>query len=273
MIEISEIKSRARGSLEGRLFGNVWMALVLCNVLYALIVGLPSSFSTFSHYLPTAVTASVTVPLLFCGMLLGGPMAYGFARVYHKLAKGGKRVEIGDLFSGFRDYLGDTFVLGLMRSLYIFLWSLLLIVPGIVKAYSYSMAFYIQQDSEDKNWRNCLDESKELIYGYRGKLFLMDLSFIGWYIVGALCFGVGVFWVEAYHAAARAHFYEELKKIKKGDAGEPDGEERDDFAAPTEEDDRDVFDFGARNAERPSNDDRDVFDYGGSDSDETDREE
>ena len=94
--------------------------------------------------------------------------------------------------------------------------------------------YFIFQESDGKKaWRECIDESKNLTDGYKGKLFLLDLSFIGWFILGFLCFGIGVLWVSVYHQEARAHFYEELKTIKYGATEEP--------AAPQEAEDEAVF--------------------------------
>ncbi|MBO4472690.1 MAG: DUF975 family protein [Clostridia bacterium] len=216
MSENKRIRQKALDSLEHRLFGSVWVSLVVCSVIYSLIVGLPSSVSSLTSRLVPVVGALIGFPLMLVSAVISGPMTYGFTRVFLKVARGDKRIDIAEMFSGFREEIGESFLLGLLRSIFVFLWSLLLIVPGIVKAYAYSMAFYIQQEAKDKNWRVCLDESAALMDGYKGKLFLLDLSFIGWYIVGLLCFGVGMLWVSVYHAEARAHFYEELKREKLG---------------------------------------------------------
>ena len=222
MILIGEMKERARHSLERRLFGKVWITFVLCNLIVALILGLPNTIGSMITRASAAAGAIVEFLLLLGTVVVSGPLNYGVARMYHKAAKGEPCGKIENLFIGFKEDFADSWVLGFMRNLYIFLWSLLLIVPGIVKAYSYSMAFFIQQESEEKDWRTCLDESNELTYGYKGKLFLADLSFIGWYLLGAICFGVGLLWVEAYHIETRAHFYEELKKIKRKDEAAPE---------------------------------------------------
>lgn len=214
MIRNSEIRERARISLERRLFGSVWMTLLVCNLLYAAIIGIPNMLSSVITRISPAVGALLGFLFVVATVILQGPLGYGLARMYHKVAKGERVGTVTDLFVGFREDFPDSWLLGFMRTLFIALWSLLLIIPGIVKAYAYSMAFFIQQEAKDKNWRSCLDESADLTYGYKGKLFLLDLSFIGWYLVGLLCLGVGVLWVEVYHAEARAHFYEELKKIK-----------------------------------------------------------
>ena len=120
-------------------------------------------------------------------------------------------MNIPDIFNGFRDDFSNTFLIGLMTTLFTMLWSLLFVIPGIVKAYSYSMAMYIKNDNPDYDWRKCIDESQEMMSGHKADLFMLDLSFLGWMIVGTLCAGVGVFWVNAYMSAAHAQFYEDLR--------------------------------------------------------------
>ena len=94
--------------------------------------------------------------------------------------------------------------------LFIFLWSLLLFIPGIVKAYAYSMVYYVKADHPEYGWRECLDESQRLMTGHKWEKFVLDLSFIGWGIVGSLCLGVGTLWVMTYMAATEAQYYEYL---------------------------------------------------------------
>ena len=115
-------------------------------------------------------------------------------------------------------------ILGFLKNIFIMLWMLLLIVPGIVKSYSYAMAYYLRQDdvSKEKQAIDYINQSKEMMNGYKWKLFCLDLSFIGWYIVGALCLGIGVFFVAPYHEVARANFYEELK-LASGMVNPPEG--------------------------------------------------
>ena len=101
--------------------------------------------------------------------------------------------------------------MGLMSSLFVLLWSLLLLIPGIVKSYAYEMIYYIKADHPEYDWRACLKESQKMMKGHKGELFMLDLSFLGWYLVGALCLGIGDLWVIPYHEAAKAQFYLNLK--------------------------------------------------------------
>ena len=72
------------------------------------------------------------------------------------------------------------------------------------------MSYYIKLDNPELGANDCITASRKLMKGHKWQLFVLDLSFIGWYIVGMLCFGVGVLWVQAYHEVARAEFYNSL---------------------------------------------------------------
>ena len=225
MTENKFIRAKARDTLEHKLFGNVWLMLVIASLIYGAIVGIPSSIGSA---LPGNAKFAAGWIFSIASLVIAGPMDYGVARLFLNTKRGEKKIDFLDLFTGFKEDFQNTILLGALRSLFIFLWSLLLIVPGIIKAYSYSMSMYIQQEAKDKEWRKCLDLSEKIMYGYRKKLFFLDLSFIGWYIVGALCLGVGALWVSVYHGMARAHFYEELKEFRKdvfAEFGEPVSEE------------------------------------------------
>jgi uncharacterized membrane protein len=140
-------------------------------------------------------------------------LTYGYACVFLPIIRAKKeKVEIPAYFGG-TEQIGGLVVLSLMTNLFVFLWSLLFIIPGFVKAYAYSMAPYIKYDHPEYSWKRCLDESKAMMKGYKWKLFCLDLSFIGWNIVGMLCFMVGSYWVLPYTKAAQVCFYEELKKV------------------------------------------------------------
>ena len=261
-MEIRTIKDRAYADLEKRIFGYVWIMLILCALITSFVSSIPSLLSTLLSRFSPRIGSLLGVPLLICGCLVGGPMTFGMTGIYLRTAQGKNKdgkINFSDLFLGFKNHFAESAVLYFLRNLFIFLWSLLFIIPGIIKAYSYSMAFYIQQENKDKNWRTCLDESTALTDGYKGKLFLLDLSFIGWYIVGFLCLFVGVLWVSAYHNMARAEFYEELKRIKFGTGETESGEEDpdpflDSYAPSQQEDDPYRFDDAADHPSKKKDD-------------------
>lgn len=190
----AELKQRARAQLGGRIFGNPWLlALLVCIIVDGISLAAGS-------FLP-AVGA----------ILLTGPMGYGAAYVFLKQARDYRQMQLGDIFRGFQDDFGTTFLIGFLTSLFTALWSLLFVIPGIVKAYAYSMAYYVKVDHPDYNWKACVDESRRLMNGHKWEKFVLDLSFLGWIIVGALCLGIGTLWVTPYMSATDAQFYEYVR--------------------------------------------------------------
>lgn len=189
----SEWKAAARAQLGGGIFKDQWlMGVVFCLVVSA-IVGAAGSI------LPGVGALVVT-----------GPMLYAQKYAFLAQAREGRGIDLNDLFRGFRDDFGGTLLISLLSGLFIFLWSLLLFIPGIVKAYAYSMVYYVKADHPEYGWRECLDESQRLMTGHKWEKFVLDLSFIGWGIVGSLCLGVGTLWVMTYMAAPEAQYYEYL---------------------------------------------------------------
>ena len=190
----AEIKARAKYQLGGNIFSNAWMmALLVCVILSAV-----------------SMAAGTVVPAVGA-LVVCGPMSYGVFYVFLKQSRDLEPIKLTDVFKGFTDCFGDSFLIGLMTSIFTILWSLLFVIPGIVKAYAYSMAYYVKIDHPDYDWNMCITESRRIMKGNKGKLFVQDLSFIGWYIVGSLVLGFGTLWVVPYHIAANAQFYESIK--------------------------------------------------------------
>ena len=121
-------------------------------------------------------------------MLVMGAFALGASRYFLALIRR-QTHSAGQAFSGF-EHFGKAFVLMLLYSIFVLLWSLLLIVPGIIAAFRYSQAFYILADDPNKGALECLRLSKEMMRDNKFKLFCVDLSFIGWLILAAIPAGI-----------------------------------------------------------------------------------
>lgn len=186
----------ARAQLGNGIFGNTWLIAVVVIVIQMAV-------TYFVNGIPCVGQIAA--------ILLAGPISYGVASMFLKQTRTGEKMDIPDIINVFKDDFSNTFLIGLMTFIFTFLWSLLFVIPGIVKKYAYSMAMYIKNDNPDYDWKRCIDESQEMMRGHKAELFILDLSFLGWMIVGTLCAGVGVFWVNAYMAAAHAQFYEDLR--------------------------------------------------------------
>lgn len=202
----SEMKCNAKTRLGNGIFKNRWMiALLICVIMGAV------------------TTAAGTVIPGLGALIIVGPVTYGMKKLFLTQAREDCDMKIGDLFCGFNEDFGGTFLLGLMSTLFITLWTFLLVIPGIVKTYAYDMIYYIKADHPEYDWRTCLKESQRMMKGHKWELFVLDLSFIGWFIVGSLCLGVGTLWVVPYTEATRAQFYMNLcgERIHEHQAAQP----------------------------------------------------
>lgn len=187
----SEYRAAARQNLGNNIFANKWLYAVVVMVIQAAAMA--------------AVAASVLGVFL-----IGGFFMIGVTTVFLKLARGGEEVDLADIFAA-KDQIGNSLLLGLLKNLFLLLWSLLFVIPGVIKFYSYSMVYYIQTEHPEYDWKQTINESRRMMDGHKFRLFSLDLSFLGWLILGALCFGIGTFFVLPYMQAARANFYLDLK--------------------------------------------------------------
>lgn len=117
---------------------------------------------------------------------------------------------IGKLFDGFKDF-GRVWGTLILVAIYTILWTCLLIIPGIVKSYSYALTPFILKDEPELKYNAAIEKSMRMMDGYKMKLFLLDLSFIGWMILSILTLGIGLLFLQPYMNTARAAFYEDLK--------------------------------------------------------------
>ena len=185
MLPNRQIKTEAKAALSGN-----WGIAIGIWVVY-LVLGAAIAFT-------------------FIGpIILSGVLAFGVMAAYLTLVRT-KSTSFETLFSGFSNF-GTTCVVGILQTIFLSLWSLLFIIPGIVKTYSYSMTYYVLHDNPNLSASEAITESRRMMNGYKGKLFCLDLSFIGWFLLSALTLGLLGFYVLPYYNAARARFYEALK--------------------------------------------------------------
>ncbi|MDY6408821.1 MAG: DUF975 family protein [Prevotella sp.] len=136
------------------------------------------------------------------------PLFYGYYVLFLNLSRTDElRTEM--LFDGYKEFF-PVFLTMLLKAIYIFLWSLLLIVPGIMKAYSYDMTEFIMRDNPDIRYDAAIEKSMEMMRGHRMQLFLLDLSMIGWGILCLLTLGIGYLFLAPYMRTSHAEFYQQL---------------------------------------------------------------
>ena len=158
-----------------------------------------------------AVAAAVVVILgLLYAIFVGNVMTVsGHGWMLRHLR--GEEVSVGEAFAAFRIYKPSVVTM-LVRGIYVWLWGLLFIIPGIVKAYAYSMVPYIIYENPNLTANQAIKMSKKMTDGYKGDLFVLNLSFIGWMMLSVITGGlVGIFWSNPYMGLTHAGAYEDLK--------------------------------------------------------------
>jgi uncharacterized membrane protein len=139
------------------------------------------------------------------------PIYIGYAK-FHIILADNSDPDVDVMFDGFRDSYFDHVLVMFLQKLFLFLWTLLLIVPGIVKMFSYALVPYILQDEDyDVLGTDAITLSREMMNGYKAKLFMLHLSFIGWYILTVLTLGLLSLYVQPYLKQCEAIFYQDVK--------------------------------------------------------------
>lgn len=145
-------------------------------------------------------------------LIIMGTLETGVALIYLKLSYR-EPAEIGDLFQPFQNFV-NTFFAGFLSTIFTFLWSLLFVIPGIVKALAYSQVYYILCDHPEYTGREAIDASQEMMRGHKRELFVLQLSFFGWFLLSFLTFGLLLLYVKPYYQAALTEFYRYLKETQ-----------------------------------------------------------
>ena len=157
----------------------------------------------------TLITTVCSYALSAASLIIAGPFAVGIAMIALKVLSN-EEFEIINLFDGFKKFT-NTLLLGLLNTIYTFLWSLLFVIPGIVKGLSYSMSYFIIAENPNMTQNEARLESMRIMQGNKWRLFCLQFSFIGWYILSSFTAGILLFWVVPYVQTATAAFYEEIK--------------------------------------------------------------
>ena len=199
----SNYKNRALASLRGK-----WDKAALVAFLYSIIASFTNSPSYLFSFGASGEThwASWWSLLLYLAIL---PLGWGLW-VYYLYFVRNEYLGMERLFDGYRAFK-RIMLTKLLVAVYTFLWALLLIIPGIIKFYSYSMTDYILRDDPMLEYDAAIRRSMEMMEGHKMDLFGLHLSFIGWFFLSLLTCGLGFILLIPYFLTAQAHFYEDLK--------------------------------------------------------------
>lgn len=142
-------------------------------------------------------------------LIIAGPLAVGLSLFAISFARN-ENPEVKQVLHGF-NRLGTSVGAYLLMLLFVFLWTLLLFIPGIIAALSYSMTFFIIADDDSIGAMEAIDKSKEMMYGHKWKYFCLSLRFLGWALLCILTLGIGFIWFFPYVYVTNAKFYDDIK--------------------------------------------------------------
>ena len=181
------LKSNARSQLRG----NIGV-LFVCTLIVGLI---------------TAVCAALSYGI--ASLLVVPPFELGMAMIYLGLTEG-REAKIEKVFNGFKVNFVKSILLYLLMGIFIALWSLLLVIPGIIKGFSYAMAPYILAENPEMSPLDAITESKRMMHGHKFDLFVLYLSFIAWIFLVYITLGIAAIYVGPYMELTVANFYKSL---------------------------------------------------------------
>jgi uncharacterized membrane protein len=187
--ENAQLQKMARESLT-----NKWGIAVAASLVYLILTG--------------GIQAIYVVGSIG-SLILSGPMTLGYAIFTLNISRN-QEARFEQIFDGFKNF-GNSLATYLLMILFIILWMLLLIIPGIIAALSYSMTFYILADDSSIGPMEAIDKSKQMMNGYKWKLFCLGLRFIGWTLLCLLTLGIGFLWLIPYAQVSFAKFYDDIR--------------------------------------------------------------
>lgn len=183
-------RQTAMENMQGR-----WGTLALTYLIFTAVSGACSALSYI-------VIGGVLL------LIVSGPLQMGLTmQSLHVVRQ--EPVDVRNAFDGFKRFT-ESFVAYLLLAVFTFLWSLLFIIPGIIKAYSYSMTYYILADNPGMSANEARKRSMQMMHGNKWRLFCLQFSFIGWFLLCILTCGILTFWVGPYVQAATAAFYQSI---------------------------------------------------------------
>ena len=211
-----ELKDNAKQSLRGN-----WGWAIIVFLITAIIVGIFTGAGhwldeTYINYDGTNIFYQFASPigsiLLWIGSFIGLSRNIAFLELRDDQKEEKPYMAAFSVFTENR--FGPELINFVLVSIFTFLWTWLLIIPGIIKVYSYSMTPYIVKDmvASDKQVgaTDGINASKELMKSHKMDLFIFDLSFLGWNILAAITCGIGYLWVTPYYQTAKANFYRHI---------------------------------------------------------------
>lgn len=211
MVVSKELRGRAWESLRGK-YGQAFLVTFIATIILSAGSAATSIFTGGQpNVSEVAATASISAIIgALITVFVGNPIAIGVKGYFIKNTD--SKPEIAEMFNGFKNGYGNNVLTMFLVGIKVFLWTLLFIVPGIVKAYEYAMVPYLLAENPKLASSEAFLQSKKMMTGNKWRLFKLQFSFIGWILLCIITCGIGAFFLEPYMEAACAEFYKEMQK-------------------------------------------------------------
>ena len=193
MTNNAQLMQNARESLSGK-----WGLAIATFLVYTLIISIGQANQEVAAYTSLII------------LIIAGPLHLGISFFSLNISRN-HEARFEQLFDGFKINFGKAIGTYLLMMVFILLWTLLLIIPGIIAAISYSMSFFILADDENITPMDAIDKSKRMMYGYKWKYFGLGLRLFGLALLCILTLGIGFLWLIPYANVCNAKFYEDIK--------------------------------------------------------------
>ncbi|MBR1416281.1 MAG: DUF975 family protein [Bacilli bacterium] len=203
-----KIKEKAKEIIKNNKW-NIWKPVLVIALISFLIVFVCTfilNLFGMKQELASGIASSI-------GSLIILPTTVGMCMYVLNLARG-KKFSLDNL-KDYYPYFFKIFIIDLLVAIFVMLWSILFIIPGIIAALAYSMVFFIAAEEKELSAMETISKSKEMMNGYKMDYFVFQLSFIGWIILVPFTLGILSIWLMPYMTVAEALFYDELKKKNK----------------------------------------------------------
>lgn len=188
-------------------------ALAKCRINWT-----PLVLSVLVYVAVSAAAAATTVAAGLVQIFILGPIEVALINAF--LAYDRDQTRVGLIESMFRNAFDKNYlhkVLGMfLMTLFVALWSLLLIIPGLIKGYAYALTPFILEENPEMSAYDAIKYSEKMMMGHKWDLFILNLSFIGWFILCCFTFGIGFLWLAPYIQLAQCEFYEDIKAEQVG---------------------------------------------------------
>ncbi len=213
-------KEKAAKNMVGK-YSLVIPVIIIFGIITSGISTLTTSYrpkyevdwNTFERTLVDPGNPSMVFLFGIFAFVVGAIIYYATTKMFIQTANDEMPVIEDILVVGLKDNPFRSIVLQFLIDLFVFLWALLFIIPGIVKSYAYSMSFYLAQRKPELAANEALDLSKKITKGYKMDLFILDLSYLGWYFIGLFTFGILWLWIVPKHMTARTLYFKEIYEI------------------------------------------------------------